>query len=95
MLCRHCQKWVATRPRGLCWVCYYAPGVRELYPAQSRASVIVDRFGKFPPPAFPTRARPGTPEKIAVLHARALARCQLWHPDDAPADDESHALGMR
>jgi hypothetical protein len=31
-LCRHCEKAKATRPRTLCWSCYYRPGVREKYP---------------------------------------------------------------
>lgn len=30
----------------------------------------------------PTDAAPGSPEKIAVLHARALAGFPLWHPSD-------------
>jgi len=30
MICRHCQKSKVNRPRGLCWSCYYRPGVREL-----------------------------------------------------------------
>ena len=30
-LCRHCSERKVTRPRGLCWKCYYTPGVRELY----------------------------------------------------------------
>ena len=31
----------------------------------------------------PTNARPGTPEKVAVLEARARLRQCLWHPCDA------------
>lgn len=29
--CVHCGKKRPNRPRGLCWQCYYTPGVRELY----------------------------------------------------------------
>jgi hypothetical protein len=47
-----------------------------------------DRYGRFPLPAEPTRARPGTSEKIRVLHRRAFLRCQLWHPLDARMDEE-------
>lgn len=36
MICRHCQKVRANRPRGLCWGCYYTPGVLELYPSTSK-----------------------------------------------------------
>lgn len=36
MLCRHCVKNRVLRPRGLCWRCYYRPGVRDLYPSTSK-----------------------------------------------------------
>lgn len=36
MICRHCEKRNANRHRGLCWSCYYKPGVRELYPSTSK-----------------------------------------------------------
>lgn len=36
MLCRHCQVKNANRPLGLCWTCYYKPGVRALYPSTSK-----------------------------------------------------------
>lgn len=36
-VCRHCHKVKPTRPRGLCWACYYTPGVRDLYPADPRS----------------------------------------------------------
>ena len=35
----------------------------------------------------PTRALPGTPEKVAVLRERARRRQALWHPLDAAAPD--------
>ena len=35
-LCRHCQKKPANRGRGLCWACYYTPGVKELYPVAAK-----------------------------------------------------------
>lgn len=34
--CAHCKKSHAHRPRGLCWTCYYQPGVKELYPVTSK-----------------------------------------------------------
>jgi len=37
--CRHCGNANATRPRGLCWRCYYTPGVKELYPSTSKFGV--------------------------------------------------------
>lgn len=31
MLCRHCARAKVNRPLGLCWRCYYTPGLREHY----------------------------------------------------------------
>jgi hypothetical protein len=63
MLCRHCGRVRASRPRGLCWSCYYTQGVRELFPSTSKfARRGVDDFnGKVPLPPAPTgpcRVRP-------------------------------------
>lgn len=38
------------------------------------------------PCSTPTQARPATPEKLAVLIARAEAGEELWHPDDWQLD---------
>lgn len=35
-VCVHCRKGTVNRPRGLCWTCYYAPGVRDLHPSTSK-----------------------------------------------------------
>lgn len=36
MLCKHCEKRVGRKDqRNLCRVCYYLPGVRELFPVSS------------------------------------------------------------
>ena len=88
MLCRHCQKVKSNRPRGLCWSCYYTPGVREQYPSTSKfAQRGIDDFnGRAPLPA-PTDALPGTPEKVAVLMQRARLKQALWHPQDATHED--------
>ncbi len=88
MRCRHCRRRRASRPRGLCWTCYYLPGVKKRYPRLIQLPRIGLESGEFPLPAEPTRARPGTSEKLEVLHRRALLRFQLWHPKDAPLDDE-------
>ncbi|MBV9124133.1 MAG: hypothetical protein JO112_12305 [Planctomycetes bacterium] len=87
MMCRHCGRSQVNRPRGLCWSCYYTPGVRELYPSTSKfARRGIDDFnGQVPLPAAPTEALPGTPEKVAILEQRAHLRQALWHPEDAPA----------
>ena len=94
MLCRHCRKVNSTRPRGLCWCCYYTPGLRDKYPSTSkfarRGVGIFNRRSKLPP--CPTRALPGTPEKVAVLEERARQGVSLWHPLDAQFDTIARPL---
>jgi len=95
MLCRHCGRQRSSRPRGLCWTCYYTPGVRRLYPSTSKFAHKGDDFcGLAELPAVPTDARPGSPEKVAILQQRADLHQALWHPDDAPLDVESRLLGV-
>ena len=87
MNCRHCQRRRANRPRGLCWTCYHAPGVREQFPSTSkftRRGVGHQCLGQEMP--APTSALPGTEAKVAILEERArLGQC-LWHPQDAQRD---------
>ncbi len=85
MICRHCHRAPISRPRRLCWSCYYRPGVRELYPSTSKFGRrgVGNFYGTRPLPAFPTNAAPGSPEKIEVLAERAQLKLNLWHPDDA------------
>src|SRR5208282_1271503 len=73
------------RPRGLCWSCYYRPGVRDRFPSTSKfAHRGVDDFnGKAALAPVPTLALPGTADKVAVLEERARLRQALWHPQDA------------
>jgi hypothetical protein len=97
MLCRHCHRVRMNRPRGLCWSCYYTPGVRDQYPSTSKFARrgIGDFNGKVLLPAEPTPAPPGSPEKVAILEQRARQRQGLWHPLDAPMDRESRRLGIQ
>lgn len=87
-LCRHCHERPVNRPRGLCWGCYYTPGIRECYPSTSkfarRGTGIFK--GSAPLPRVPTPALPGTPEKVAALADRAKNMQSLWHPLDATHD---------
>jgi hypothetical protein len=87
MSCRHCGHTPASRPRGLCWNCYYTPKIRDQYTSMSiyGRRGVEDSYGRFLLPPAPTRALPGTAEKVAVLMARAMMRQALWHPQDAPA----------
>jgi len=96
MLCRHCQKVKPNRPRGLCWSCYYTPGVRDQYPSTSKfARRGVGNFnGRTKLPPCPTNALPGTPEKVAVLQERARMGVSLWHPLDATLETAVAELAL-
>jgi hypothetical protein len=93
MLCRHCGQKQAGRPRGLCWTCYQTPEIRGLYSSLSKFGRrgVLDFYGSGELPAAPTRAMPGSLQKVAVLQQRASRREALWHPDDAPFGGESVA----
>ena len=95
MLCRHCQHKKANRPRGLCFGCYYAPGVREQYQPTSPFAHrgVTDTYSTRPLPAQPTNAPAGSAEKINVLMERAAAQTALWHPADAMTIDHSRRGG--
>lgn len=83
-ICRHCAKANVSRPRGLCWSCYYTPGVKEQYPSTSKyARRGVGVSGHTLP--TPTDTLPGTAERLAVLQQRAARGERLWHPNDARA----------
>lgn len=83
-LCRHCQRKDACRPRGLCWTCYYTPGVRDRYLPTSkyaqRGATADNR--DYPLPPQTTEAIPGTAEKLTIMAARVAAGFQPCHPDD-------------
>ena len=85
VVCRRCAKCKVNRPRGLCWSCYYTPGVKERFPSTSKyARRGIGNFnGNAPLAAVPTTAVPGTPEKLAVLEERARKKRAIFHPADA------------
>lgn len=85
MLCRHCQKVKSNRPRGLCWSCYYRPGVRDQYPSTSKYARrgVSDFNGQTKVSGEPTAALPGSEDKVAILAERARLGLSLWHPRDA------------
>ena len=73
--------------RGLCSRCYHDPAVRCRYPVSRVGSSrrgVRDYYGPSPCPAFVTRAVAGSPEKVAVLAARAAAGARLFDPADGP-----------
>jgi hypothetical protein len=83
-LCLHCRLRPFNRPRGLCWACYYAPGVRGRYESGSKFSRrgVGNFSGKAAAPE-PTDAMPGTARKVAVMRRRAANAEDLFHPRDA------------
>ena len=95
MKCRHCGKARVNRPRGLCWSCYYRPGVRDLYPSTSKFARrgVRDFNGRVALPPMPTKAMPGTPAKVAVLEERARLGQALWHPLDARFNPDAEPEG--
>lgn len=88
MLCRNCNSKRANRPRGLCWRCYYAPDVRELYPSTSKLSRrgIGTGYRRSILPPYATVAMPGVPEKIEAMAERARMGVSLFRRDDAVRD---------
>lgn len=83
-VCRHCRKGTVNRPLGLCWGCYYAPGVRALYPSTSKyAKRGIANFSGDARMPEPTTAPPGTPDKVAVMETRAKQGQAIFHPADA------------
>jgi len=89
MACRNCQRSKVNRPRGLCWSCYYKPGIREQFPSTSKfARRGLGNFcGQATVPTCSTRAVPGSEEKIAILAERAKNQQSLWHPADSSFGD--------
>lgn len=89
-LCQHCGASPITRGGRLCYRCWHTPGVRQRYVGRHRSAhrgVGLDNPASPPLPA-PTRARPGSLEKIEVLEGRAAAGLALWHPEDLVAADD-------
>lgn len=83
--CQHCGTGCISRPRFLCWSCYYAPGVRERYgPVSKYGRRGIGNFVGQGAACEPTAAPPGSPEKIRALMQRVRSRQALWHPGDAP-----------
>lgn len=73
-----------NRPRGLCWSCYYAPGVRELYPSTSKyAKRGVPNFYGKAKACRPTKHPPGSYGKYKTLKRRAANGQELFHKNDA------------
>jgi len=95
-ICKHCGKSKVNRPRGLCWTCYYTPGIKERFPSTSKFARrgVGNGFTNGLRPAMPTTAAPGTAEKMAVLEERARNKQMLWHPLDAQYAGDPRPLSV-
>lgn len=72
ILCRHCCKKKANRSRGLCWHCYYTPGVRELYTSGNKY----------------LHKREATMEELDAMEAEARKNLpDWWHKEGSGARD--------
>ena len=92
-MCRHCGQKPSIRPRGLCWGCYYTPGVRDHYPVSNHCGAkrsAADFYGNPPTPPVATKALAGSTEKVAVMEERAALGYAIHHPDDTLEVVESH-----
>lgn len=81
--CRCCGTRPGNRRRGLCGRCYLDPNARALFPSiapRGRRGQTGQGPRKMP---RPTRALPGTPEKVRVLAERFARGEELYHPLDA------------
>lgn len=89
-ICKHCGKNKVNRPRGLCWSCYYTPGVKDQHPSTSKYARRGrgNLTGDAPMPLAPTLATPGSEEKIRVLEERVRRGESLWHPSDAKGNPD-------
>lgn len=86
--CRNCGETRRFKSRGLCGTCYDILEVRAAFPAHAGPNKghgyegLRKRPGRRLP-ARPTKALPGTAEKVEVMRLRAAKGEQLFHPKDA------------
>jgi hypothetical protein len=85
-LCVHCSnpRFPVNRPRGLCWRCYYTPGVKELHAPISYHGRRGEggRNSHSPLDPNPTQTAPYSLEREAVYAFRAAAGYAIKHPED-------------
>lgn len=93
--CASCGKERRLR-RGLCAKCYFTPEIREKFATTPSCSFTNIGLGSTSKElGEPTKARPGTEEKLRVLEDRAEKRRVLFHPDDYdPRHEFDPEVGM-
>lgn len=87
--CLHCGR-PASRPRTLCWPCYYNPRIRALYPTASKYPIRTNIM----PCLNPTDFLPGSEGKIEVMARRAANRQDLHHPLDPKHDPVAEPIQL-
>jgi hypothetical protein len=83
--CRNCLQENRCPARGLCQGCYLDPKIRGQYPARmakAPSGGVVRGSSCGEALRQPTRHRPGTEGKLAVLAARFAAGLPLFHSED-------------
>jgi hypothetical protein len=89
-ICQHCHEHPVSKSRGLCWRCWFTPGIKEKYTIEEcyahRGNGLSPSHGK-KLPQRPTQAQPGSAKKIQVMADRAAKGLALHHPLDKGARD--------
>ncbi len=80
LVCQHCgdPKRPVNRPRGLCWKCYYTPGVQDLYGAKCKVFAAPDSSLADSAPDPPTPEMLDIGERVAAYAKRAAAGLPLF-----------------
>jgi hypothetical protein len=86
--CRNCWQQRLLRPKGLCWKCYFTPGVRALYtPVSPRGNRFHDAQAEGAVPDEATQALPRSEAKLAELARRVQMRQALHCSGDSVIPD--------
>lgn len=96
MTCRHCRSKKASRPKGLCWSCYFRPGVKELYKSTSKFAPgkmsTMDPFEQLKkkiesnPHWKPCPYHPSDPRYCQTVDIRESLGLPPRHPEDIVGD---------
>ncbi len=96
--CLHCKARPADRHRGLCRSCYDDKSTRILYaPKRNTGNRIAfpDFNGEALAALAPTKAEPGSPERVEVLRKRFALKMDLFLNADYGWATASYARGYR
>lgn len=81
-MCRACGQKKPSRPRGLCWQCFYAPGVKDRHePVNVYGRRGAGQKGKGGS-VTPTIAAPRSTDRVDEMAERAAKGLPLFHRAD-------------